>query len=455
MSPFPKTWRFRRTTRAVAVFAVAAGMVATLVAGCSAEGVSSVPLPGGVATGGDAYRVRIQFSDVLDLVAQSSVKVNDVTVGSVERIQLERRPTAVPVRQPVADGGAESGGAGAGVRSVFAAIVTVRLKSSVVLPDNAIAGIRQTSLLGEKYVELGSPPGGAVGRLSGGDEIPLARTSRDYEVEEVLGALSLVLNGGAVEQIRTINRELSAALSGREPQIRSLLTELNTFVGGLNQQKANIIRALANLNRLAISLNRQKATITGALDDIGPGVKVVGDQHAQLTQTLTALSRLGAVANRVITASKDNLVADLKLLQPTLTQLANAGTNLPNGLEMLATYPFPRNVQNAIYISDGRAYVNLSMSLDLDLAQVLGNLFSPEPQGTTPQPVGGAGTTGGAPVPGVDGPLNQLPGVTTSLPGQAAPGGGSAGGGAGGSGSGGAGPPPGVGIDPLLTGGTR
>ena len=42
-------------------------------------------LPGG-APDGPAYRVTVEFGDVLDLVPQSAVKVNDVTVGSVEKM---------------------------------------------------------------------------------------------------------------------------------------------------------------------------------------------------------------------------------------------------------------------------------------------------------------------------------------------------------------------------------
>ena len=48
--------------------------------GCSFRGAASFPLPGGV---GGGYDVKIEFTDVLDLVPQSAVKVNDVTVGSV------------------------------------------------------------------------------------------------------------------------------------------------------------------------------------------------------------------------------------------------------------------------------------------------------------------------------------------------------------------------------------
>ncbi|WP_163567654.1 Mce/MlaD family protein [Fodinicola feengrottensis] len=88
-------------------------------------------------------------------------------------------------------------------------------------------------------------------------------------------------------------------------------------------------------------LNSQKTVFTNALDSIGPGLAVLADQRQQLTQTLTALSKLGAVGTHVINASKADTIADLKALQPTLAQLTKAGTDLPNGLELLSTFPFP------------------------------------------------------------------------------------------------------------------
>jgi hypothetical protein len=87
----------------------------------------------------------------------------------------------------------------------------------------------------------------------------------------VLGALSLVLNGGSLEQIQTINRELVAALEGREDRVKSVLNELNTFVGGLDAQKQQIVRALDSMDRLTARLVDERQVIATALEDIPAG----------------------------------------------------------------------------------------------------------------------------------------------------------------------------------------
>jgi phospholipid/cholesterol/gamma-HCH transport system substrate-binding protein len=85
---------------------------------------------------------------------------------------------------------------------------------------------------------------------------------------------------------------------------------------------------------------------------------------------LTALSKLGTTGTRVVNASRDDTVANLRQLRPILQQLNKAGDDLPNSLELLTTYPFPRNVVDAVKGD----YVNLAVTADLDLAGIYGNV---------------------------------------------------------------------------------
>src|SRR5205823_4925954 len=107
----------------------------------------------------------------------SGVKVNEVPIGRVDKIGLAK------------DG--------------WTAEVTMLLNGDVKLPANALARIRQSSLLGEKYIELSPPAESSAGKLADGALIPVDRTNRNTEVEEVLGALSMLLNGGGVDQLNT------------------------------------------------------------------------------------------------------------------------------------------------------------------------------------------------------------------------------------------------------------
>jgi phospholipid/cholesterol/gamma-HCH transport system substrate-binding protein len=359
-----------------------AGVLA--LSGCQFRGAASFPLPGGV---GGGYDVKVEFTDVLDLVPQSAVKVNDVTVGSVKKIELS------------------PGG--------YTAVVTCSLRKDVVLPENATAALRQTSLLGEKFVSLDAPAD-PTGRLRDGMYIPLSRTERNADIEEVLGALSLVLNGGSLEQLQVINSELTKALAGREPEVKDFLVQLTGFMGGLDAQKDHIIAALDGLDRLSSKLAANRETLDVALRDLPKGASVLADERAQLTKLLKGLNNLGTVATRVIEATQQSTIADLRALQPVLGSLAAAGQDLPAALELLTTFPFPKTVASPTGRGGMRGdYANLYVTVDSSAQDLIDNL----PGGGLPIPLPSLAPQGGAAPRASTGPSSPtLPLPTASLP---------------------------------------
>lgn len=305
------------------------------------HGLEDLPLPGGADLGDHPYEVTAEFRDVVSLFPHAAVKVNDVPVGRVTRIAL-------------ADDG-------------WTARVTLRVNGSVRLPANAYANLEQSSVLGEKYVQLVAPDGmrsrpelqdirtGTTashaadgGRLRAGAVIPVARTNRNPEVEEVFGALSMVLNGGGVQHIATISRELNKALDGNEPEARSMLRQLTTTAKSLDKHKDDITSALDGINRLSATLATRDREIGEVLRDLPPGLKVLSKQRGSLVTMLRALDSLSTVAVDTVDRSKADLVADLKALAPVLKNLADAGADLPESLEVMFTYPFTDEVLTGV-----------------------------------------------------------------------------------------------------------
>ena len=114
---------------AARIAAALAAIVAVAVSGCGFHGVYSLPLPGAEANGAHTYTVGVQLADVLDLVPYSAVKVNNATVGHVSSIKVQGSH----------------------------ALVSCRLLDRVRLPANAVARVEQTSVLGEKFVQIEPP----------------------------------------------------------------------------------------------------------------------------------------------------------------------------------------------------------------------------------------------------------------------------------------------------------
>lgn len=373
----------RRAHRVAALGATASVLVGVL-SGCGSISLSGIPLPGGASLGSDPKEITVQLRDALDLVPQSSVKVNNVSVGEVRSVDLDPKS--------------------------WVADVHVAINNEVPLPANAIAQLKQTTLLGEKYIELDAPPDTpAQGTLADGATIPVERTNRFPEAEEVFGALSMLLNGGGIGQVQNISAELNKALGGHESDARALLDDLNTLSTQLDQQKGSITDSLDGVNRLSATLVDQRQNLDKVLTDLQPGLAVLDEQRPQLVDMLKSLDRLSDVATDVVHRSHRDLEADLRGLEPTLRELNRSGEALPNSLQILATPPFVDSAADAAHGD----YMNLDLELDLNLQDLLNNFLNastppvsvPDPTSVLPPALSGlltlpqtknSGSSGGA-----------------------------------------------------------
>jgi len=356
-------------------------VLALLLSGCGlGKDLYNTPLPGGADVGDHPLEITADFDDVVDLVPQSSVKVENIAVGRVASIELNP------------DG-----------RSARA---TLLVRGDVDLPEGTTARIQQTSLLGEKYVALVRPDESAAGAASlhSGANIPIADTSQVAEVEQVLGALSLVVNGGGLAKFQDISRELQQVSAGRPEEIRGFLENMETFVSSLDARKGAITAALDSVARLSTTLDRDKAKIAEALEGLSPGMKVLAEQRGQLVEMLKALDKLSDVSVRTLNASQKDMVEDMKLLEPILRELAESGDALPNSLELLLTYPFPDSVLDAIKGDYLNVFATATYSSLPATCTGMGCAWEQLPDtGTLPPfPTGAVGSGGGAQVRGQD-----------------------------------------------------
>ncbi|WP_040865288.1 MCE family protein [Nocardia exalbida] len=312
---------------------------ALLTAGCRFDGANSIPLPGNTIHAG-SYSVRVQLRDTQNLIANSFVKSSNVTIGTI---------TSIVVRDYIAQ-------------------VTLEIDKDVQLPANSTARLAQTSVLGAQYLELVPPAEGNTERpLREGDLIPLSATSEYPATEDVLAALSLVLNGSGLEQIRTIMAEMNEAFGGHEDAVNRSFARLVTFVNGLDSQRGNIVRAIDSLDSLSKEIAAQRDTLGTGIEQIQPALAVLDEQKTQLTAMFDSVGRFGAQAAQVLRSSQDNLSADLQNLQPTLTQLAAAGSDLAGSLLLALSVPFPVTVADRVVRGD---YLNLFLTLDLTVEGV-------------------------------------------------------------------------------------
>jgi virulence factor Mce-like protein len=326
--------------------AIAAGTcVALTTSGCAFQGVNSLPLPGAVGRGSEASVYHVEIANVSTLEPNSPVMINDVIVGSVRKLTVED----------------------------WHATIEFSVQPDVVIPENVVATVGQTSLLGSMHLALNPPLGEAPdGKLQPGATIPLNDTSTYPSTEQTLSSLAAVVNGGGLGQVGDVVHNFSAALNGRESDVRDLITRMDTFVGTLDAQRDNIVASIDSLNRLSSTFAGQRDVVSSALDRIPPAIDVLIQERPRLTTALQKLGTFSDTANRLARESQADLVADLKNLEPVLKALADLGPDLAPVLGYAPTFPYTQSFMDRGIRGD---YYNLFATLDLTVPRLKRSLF--------------------------------------------------------------------------------
>jgi phospholipid/cholesterol/gamma-HCH transport system substrate-binding protein len=330
--------------RAGAGVAIAVALAGS--SGCGWHGLNSLPLPGTAGGGPGAFTIQAELPNVTNLQPNSRVRLGDVTVGNVTKVDMQG----------------------------WHALLTMTLDGDVNLPANATVKLGQTSLFGSLHIEL-APPTDAPpeGRLHDGSLIPLSAAGTYPSTEQTLAAISLVLNGGGVGQVQDITEALSTAFDGRADDLRSLIGQLDTYVGYLNDQKDDIIAAADSLNNLVGQIAAQKPVVDKALKTIPDALAVLNDQRKNIADAITQLGKFSALAGDSVNQTKSALVAELTNVAPVLKSLADAGPALTRALSVLPTYPFPKEQLTKWVRGD---YANLTAVIDLTLSRVDSSFFT-------------------------------------------------------------------------------
>jgi phospholipid/cholesterol/gamma-HCH transport system substrate-binding protein len=251
------------------------------------------------------------FGDALNVSEGAKVKQDGIVVGDV---------TSVSTRD-------------------YRALVTMRISRKISLPAGTTAQIRFTSPLGEDYVALVAPTHPASGlALAAGTTIPETSTSSAPTIEDTFAALSLLLNGGGLNQLGTIVREVNRALGERTAAVRDTLSRLDQLVTMLDAHKAEIDTVVASLAKVADELSAQRGLVGQALDTFPPAVQVVADQLTRLDDLVVRVGQLGQRTQEVIGRSQDALLADLDALRPTLESLVSVQDTLPSSMQSLIRF---------------------------------------------------------------------------------------------------------------------
>lgn len=258
-------------------------VLAVVASGCSVFGSSGT------------IDVQAEFRRTFNLFPQSPVRVLGVHVGQV--VELETEPGSEVVT------------------------VTLRIDDDVELSTDSDAVILNSSLLGERYVQL--VDGEEDEPLEDGALIPLDRTHVPFEFDEVLEGLNDFVGGLEEDEVGRLVTNLSDLLEGNGAQLGETIDAASGAVAALKENDEELIElagAVADLNetmatrdeelaallqdwiRVTDTLTSESTDLDGALDNLVVLTREIAElmlEHREtLSQDIDTVTRVGRTLNR-------------------------------------------------------------------------------------------------------------------------------------------------------------
>lgn len=261
------------------------------------------------------HRVVAYFDDAGDLVEKGVVQVNDVEIGSIEDITLVLQDGRMLAR------------------------VTMIVDDSEKIPSgNLGALVRQTSLLGEQFVELVPTQEGPPFVSTRETVVPVERTDKRVDIETFLSDLSSFIGEGGLEDLNRFTHAQALILEGRGDELGASIEELDKFTELLANRKEDIAAAVDHLGAASQTLADNQQTIDSFFDSLERGNHLLADQTDELADLFRALDGFARVNSRFLANHEDAINRQFKSLRPIFEGLGGAKRELGIDIAQLRTF---------------------------------------------------------------------------------------------------------------------
>lgn len=279
--------------RRLVALCVAVLAMVTAISSCSLQ-VTDLPLPG-TALSGDHYRIGIVLRTALNLPDKAKVYLEGVEVGKVDEVTLQ------------------------GV-NVLAA---VDIRIDVTLSSLTRAEVKQSSLMGDLFVELSQPVDRGPRNLRAGDRIPIEQTEPPDNIESMLRAMSMFVVGAPFQDIAGIVNEVNAAMPPPE-EIRSLSEAAKRNLHDLANSTDEISAILDSAGSISKTLSDNSGRVDFLLDEGPPRVSGLKDILYGVIDLIMSLAHFTTPIEPLLTPLTPDLHNIIGILKPAGLTIAGA-----------------------------------------------------------------------------------------------------------------------------------
>jgi len=264
--------------------------VAKVVGALGAVALVAVVL-GGCAAGSGSVHASAVFSDVGDLVSGAPVQFADITVGNVQSITLDHNQ----------------------------AKVVMSVAKSADVPADVTAQLRQTTILGERYVALVAD--GTGGRALG-DGATIAHTEVVPGIQQLVSSGTAVFGAVNAAQLAQVIDNGAQGFGGQSAQLRQLLDEFGTVLGGYATRSSEIQSVVHQMDQFSATLAPNAQSDAQAVSNLAQTTQVLAQQSNQFVQLLQSLDNLAVQGRSILDSGVPQTEDQINALAAVAEQLA-------------------------------------------------------------------------------------------------------------------------------------
>lgn len=230
---------------------------------------------------GDTYHA--EFAEIGALKTGNEVRVAGVSVGKVQKIQLDGNKV----------------------------LVTFKIDKGTEFGTETGAEVRVRTLLGAEYLAV-TPKG--PGQLPKGAVIPLARTVAPYDVVQAFSDLSKTTDALDVPQLGEALNTLGEIAAETPEEFRGAIKGVSDLSVNLAARDSQINTLLSSLKKVTGVLNSRNDQLVTLFEDSDVLFKAISDRRDSIHRLLVSTQQISSELSALVKGTK----ADLK---PALDQL--------------------------------------------------------------------------------------------------------------------------------------
>ncbi len=253
---------------------------------------------------------KAEFTDVTGVAKGDDVRIAGVVVGSVKKVEVKNRTTAV---------------------------ATFSVDANTPLTENTNITIKFRNLVGQRYFALSQGAEGAKSVLKAGATIPESRTKPALDLNVLFNGFKPVFQALSPADTNKLANELIQTVQGEGGNLENLLASTNSLTNTLAGRDKLIGDVITNLSQVLDTVGGRDKQLTDTIDTLQQFVTGLKDDRNAILGSVDSISGLATQTADLLQQGRPALTEDISQLNRVSGNLAKTGNlqALSNSLQIL------------------------------------------------------------------------------------------------------------------------